>query len=463
MSITETFLTSIFAAPRTANTAISKDIGIYTHTLSPTFTTPSAFKKSSTRPNCLAVSPTHIFAAQADKAVVHVYSRERGNQEALISFPERIHSIHLLNEGLLALGTAEGRVILWEVMSGRQVSTPTSHLQPVTCLAGDSTYLVSGSEDSNILVWSVPSLISLSNQGPHEPLRTLSNHRAGITALALGHSNAGTNIVVSASKDNTAIVWNHSTGTLLRTFLLPSTPSALALDPADRAFYVGYTDSSVALIDLYNPTASTNSLYDVDQQSTPLQIVAEKTNMSGAPSTLEAVNCLGVSYDGTTLLSGHQSGNVISWETGARKFSAELTDLNAPVTNLHMESPFPRTYPVKAIGVSKPKLGEGNHTFTAQLNGTLPSKFKAETVRSEVGFADGVLEEAIMEFMMPSGPQVVGKVSKAADVEMGGGESEELAKLKKENAELWAVVNEQNDAQKETLSKKRKGAGGKKV
>ena len=65
--------------------------------------------------NALAASSTHIFAAQADKAVVHVYSRERGNQEALISFPERIHSLALIGEGVLVLGSAEGRVILWEV------------------------------------------------------------------------------------------------------------------------------------------------------------------------------------------------------------------------------------------------------------------------------------------------------------------------------------------------------------
>ena len=315
MSLSENFITSILAKPKTANTAIAKDIGIYNHTLHPTYTVDSAFKKSSTKPNCLAVSSTHIFAAQADKAVIHVYSRERSNQESLISFPERIHSICLLNDGLLALGTAEGRIILWEVMSGRQVSTPTSHLQPVTCLSGDSEFVISGSEDSNILVWSVPALLTLaSSSGAHEPLRNLSNHRAGITSLAIGHSSSGTNVLVSAAKDNTAIVWNYHTGELLRTFLLPSTPSALAMDPCDRAVYIGFEDSSVHLVDLFNPTSSTNALFDADQQATPISIKTEA--LSGAPPTLERVNCLGVSYDGTTLLSGHASGKIVQWETG---------------------------------------------------------------------------------------------------------------------------------------------------
>jgi len=123
--LSETFVTSIRAQPKSANTAIAKDVGIYLHELHPNHTIKSSFKKSSTPVNALAVSPTHIFAAQADKAVVHVYSRERGNQESLVSFPERVHSLALIGDGVLALGTAEGRVILWEVSCLGIVETST--------------------------------------------------------------------------------------------------------------------------------------------------------------------------------------------------------------------------------------------------------------------------------------------------------------------------------------------------
>lgn len=66
-----------------------------------------------------------MFAAQADKAVVHVYSRDRGNQEALVSFLERIHSLTMIGETVLVLGTAEGRLILWEVRDVRPCCAPT--------------------------------------------------------------------------------------------------------------------------------------------------------------------------------------------------------------------------------------------------------------------------------------------------------------------------------------------------
>jgi pre-rRNA-processing protein IPI3 len=114
--LSEGFITSIRAPQKSNNTAISKDVGIYLHELHPSPTIKTYFKKSSTPVNALAASSTHIFAAQADKAVVHVYSRGQGNQEALISFPERIHSLTLIGDVVLALGTVEGRVILWEVL-----------------------------------------------------------------------------------------------------------------------------------------------------------------------------------------------------------------------------------------------------------------------------------------------------------------------------------------------------------
>ena len=114
--LTESFFASTLAPEKPSN---QSSIGIHLHDFQPIPTLKSTFKKSSTNPNCLAIHPTHVFAAQADKAVVNVYSRERNNQEAAIPFPERIHSVGLAGEsggaGILILGTEGGRIILWEV------------------------------------------------------------------------------------------------------------------------------------------------------------------------------------------------------------------------------------------------------------------------------------------------------------------------------------------------------------
>lgn len=112
--LSEDFFSAISGPPIAPNTAVSKDIGIYAQTLTPSYAIKAAFKKSSAPVNCVAVNDTHVFAAQDQKAHVHVYSRLRGNQEALVPFPEQIRSLALAGD-VLVLGTAEGRLILWEV------------------------------------------------------------------------------------------------------------------------------------------------------------------------------------------------------------------------------------------------------------------------------------------------------------------------------------------------------------
>ena len=114
--LTESFIASTLNTEKPINNVTP---GVHLYEFQPLPTLKSTFKKSSTNSNCLAVSSSHVFAAQADKAVIHVYSRERNNQEAVVPFPEKIQSIALAGEsdgaGTLILGTEGGRVIIWEV------------------------------------------------------------------------------------------------------------------------------------------------------------------------------------------------------------------------------------------------------------------------------------------------------------------------------------------------------------
>ena len=114
--LTESFFASTLNTEKQSN---SVTLGIHLHDYQPIVALKHTFKKSSIRPNCLAIHPTHVLAAQADKAVVHVYNREKNSQESIVPFPERIHSIALAGEsdgaGVLILGTETGRLILWEV------------------------------------------------------------------------------------------------------------------------------------------------------------------------------------------------------------------------------------------------------------------------------------------------------------------------------------------------------------
>lgn len=348
--LSEHFAASVSAAaiaPKAAANSV-KDVGISVFESQPHSGQRASFKKSNTPPNCLAVSSSHIFAAQADKAVVNVYNREKGNQEATVPFQERITCLALACEDtVLVLGSQTGRIFSWETHTGRVVITSQAHLQQVTALVVDPTsnFVLSASADASIHVWSLPSLLSFSNaaaQGQHSPLHTLSGHRAAITSLVIGHSAGFCNIAVSASADRSCIVWDYHENQLLRTVLLPEVPRCLALDPADRAFYTTYDDGSVQMVDFYseafsaaNPDSVQHPLYDPAQAAMPVQPPPQTRWTPPSADQGAALSAI-LSYDGSMLMTGHASGNVLIWDVPLGRYSSTFTSapMMGPVTNL---------------------------------------------------------------------------------------------------------------------------------
>ncbi|EDU50023.1 WD40 repeat [Pyrenophora tritici-repentis] len=378
--LTEQFVAAISASTK-PNTGVTKDAGIFIHEFQPLVAQRQVFKKSATAPNGVAVSSSHIFAAQSEKAIVHVYSREKGNQEALVPFPERIHSIALAaQDSVLLLGTESGRILAWEICSGRLVSTSTSHLQPVTCIVVDpsSNFFLSGSSDAMIHVWALPSILSFSPDASRSPLHTLSTHRGPISSIACGHSWSSANIAVSISGDKSAIVWDYHNGQALRTYLLQEAPTAVTLDPADRAFYVAYADGSLQTIDFYDEVQK-HTLLDLLRDSAsshrPIQ-PSPKTRFSADSQKLGGALSLSLSWDGTTLLSGHASGKIATWDIAKANYLSTPANLPGPVSNLRFLPPvgFPNTREptFKIQTIVKPKQDAG---MTSSGNGLIPPNY----------------------------------------------------------------------------------------
>jgi len=419
--LTELFIASIGVPEKPPSTNAAKDAAIFHHEFQPLAAQRAVFKKSATPQNCLAVSEDHVFAAQSDKAVVHVYNREKGNQEAIVPFTERIICLALAcDDTVLVLGTTEGRIFLWETCTGRQITTAQSHLQAVTVLAVDPTsnFLLSASADSTTHVWSIPALLSFSNAGPEPlaPLTTFTSHRAEIKALVLGHSSSFCNIAVTASNDKICLVWDYHTNTVLRTFLLPAVPRCLALDAADRAVYVGYEDGSVQRLELHTSPESGNtqigSLHGVQDGAKPVQ-PSSTSRWQSSDALIGAALCMSLSFDSCTLLSGHQSGAVLAWDVASGRVNANVLQapLPGPVTNLSFlpvagfASDSKRN--LKVQNIVKPKFGAfgnaegtvpGSYSLSVQLNSDLhagPSAF--QQVLFAPSFPQSLIDEGLSE------------------------------------------------------------------
>ncbi|MCJ1274532.1 Pre-rRNA-processing protein ipi3 [Puttea exsequens] len=320
-----------------------------------------------------------------------------------------------------------------------------------------SSVLLSGSPDSNIHVWSIPQLLSFSassadqddSNPPFAPLRSLLNHRDAINAILFGHIHSNNNIAVSASTDKSCLVWDYMEGELLHTFLLAENPLGLALDPADRAVYVGYENGNVQFIDFYRQKRLTQLLHTNEDQSAPTQPDAS-TIWIAPEATTSAVLCLQVSYDGTNLLSGHKNGKVLSWNVATGSFGKQLADFAAPVTNLHMLKPsgFPNTTkpPLKLQNVVKPRyesFSNGysdagtsvpfNYTITAQFTTTLPLPGSSDDdlfhqALTHSSFPPQMLDDSLAQFLASQDPA-------------RNTNSSAFAELRAQNAALMSQLN----------------------
>jgi pre-rRNA-processing protein IPI3 len=325
-------------------------------------------------------------------------------------------------------------------------------------------------------VWALPAILSFSPDTSRTPVHTLSTHRGPISSIVCGHSASSANIAVSIAGDKSAIVWDYHNGLALRTYLLPEAPTAVTLDPADRAFYVAYADGSLQTVDFYDDVQkalSADVLRDPASSHRPVQ-PSPKTRFSADSQKLGGALSLALSWDGTTLVSGHASGKVAAWDIAKSNYLSTLTNLPGPVSNLQFLAPtgFPDTpaQNFKIHTVVKPKQDAGStgagtglipsgYTLNLQLTGRLrtgrvsaaekmlTTKSAFEEALTHPSFPTSMLEESLAELESWSAP-VKGGAAPASDFmsldhEHDAGASDahlsEVRELKKQVASLQRI------------------------
>ena len=330
-------------------------------------------------------------------------------------------------------------------------------------------------------VWALPAILSFSPDTSRSPVHTLSTHRGPISSIVCGHSSSSANIAVSISGDKSAIVWDYHNGQMLRTYLLPEAPTAVTLDPVDRAFYVAYADGSLQTLDFYDDvqrTLTTDVLRDASSSHRPVQ-PSPKTRFSAESQKLGGALSLSLSWDGTTLVSGHASGKVAAWDLAKSNYLSTLANLPGPVSNLRLLLPtgFPhpqeRTFKIQTV--VKPKQDTGStgggsslvptgYTLNMQFTGRLrtgrasvtekmpTTKSDFETALTHPSFPTSMLEESLAELESWNAPSKGGFASASDFVALDDGDHASAAGSQTEVKELKRQVASLQRIQKVTFS-----------
>lgn len=296
----------------------------------------------------------------------------------------------------------------------------------MTCLAIDSTrnFLLSGSKDHNVHIWKLANLLSFSNES-RIPYKTFSDHRGVITSLSASHSQISDSFAISASEDKTVLIWNFRTASRLATILVTSIPRCLALDPADRAFYIGFEDS-IQFVDLNSVSfKSPNEAIELGEEG---RWVKESPLL-----------CLAVNSDSTHLLTGHQNGKVFK-RTTPKGQPTLVYDSHLPVSNIVALDPigFPnQRQPATTPSIVKPRLD-----MMVKDGSLLPDRYEFHAAFTSLPLLGNGTEELLSEFdellEHPSFPNDLLSAPltsgvKFKDPELDEATMEELTKLKQDN------------------------------
>jgi WD40 repeat protein len=136
---------------------------------------------------------------------------------------------------LIAAGTTDATVMLWDRATGKELQELTGHSGRVDAVdfSPDGKRLASSSADGSVRIWDVAT-----GQSP----RTLSGHEGAVASVAF---NPRGKVVASGGVDGTVRIWDAATGHNLETLGAHAAVWQVAFSADGRYLAAGYADGTI--------------------------------------------------------------------------------------------------------------------------------------------------------------------------------------------------------------------------
>lgn len=259
-----------------------------------------------------------LLVTSGEQSAVRVW--QRADRDALAGLVSPATCAAIDDDGIAAIGTASGAIVLFDAFSGQKLRTLLAHRGEVRsiCISPDGQRVLSGGQDGSINLWNLAS---------GEAVRTLAGHTQPVTAIAFLSSTSA----VSAGEDRTLRFWDLSGGRQTARVDSPVVTS-LAVSANGRTLLCGMADGSVTL----RPSGAGSSIWSIPGQGSPIASVAftpdceralvaarngeilicdvAKGTSEPLPNQRGALCGIGMLSDSSTFWSAGQDGTLGLWD-----------------------------------------------------------------------------------------------------------------------------------------------------
>ncbi|XP_048758820.1 WD repeat-containing protein 18-like isoform X2 [Ostrea edulis] len=263
------------------------------------------YKGGTSVPRGLAVlGQQYLVSASPTKPVLTLWPLHKRDTTCIkMVCPGNVTALDITEDGDYCVAAIAEKIYIWQTCTGRLLCVLSRHYQTVTCLRCSSGLIVSGGEDSLVIVWSLGKALCEQSQSrtPVSPDQVWSSHSLPVTDLHIG---VGGHLarVVSSSLDQTCRLYDVNSGEVLCTFVFEVAICSVVLDSAEFRLFAG---------------SSTGSIYAVNLFETPVRRerhITEDKACQRFDGHEKQVSCLCVSMDGCQLVSGSNDHNVKIWD-----------------------------------------------------------------------------------------------------------------------------------------------------
>nr|XP_022316779.1 WD repeat-containing protein 18-like [Crassostrea virginica] len=287
------------------------------------------FKGGTSAPHGLAVlGHQYLVSASPTKPVLTLWPlHKRDTTCSKMVCPGNISALDITEDGCYIVAAIAEKIYIWQVCSGRLLSILSRHYQTITCLKCSSGLIVSGGEDSLVIVWSLEKALceQVESKAPVIPEQVWSSHSLPVTDLQVG---VGGHLsrVVSSSLDQTCRLYDVNSGELLCTFVFEVGICSVVMDPAEYRLFAGGSSGSIYAVNLFEtPVRRERHITEKKEDQSCLRFDGHE----------KQVTCLCVTMDGCQLVSGSHDHKVKIWDIFSGQCLRTI-ELKGPLTNVQL-------------------------------------------------------------------------------------------------------------------------------